>query len=272
MARIALSLAVTAALACVREAPRTAATLHAPHLGVHAAGDALRDGFDLGVSRGAPVGLDRDLAARQAGPLAPVTWSRVPGVWFDAPPPDASMSDLRRAPGGDGDALYLHGNTAVRLDHAFALAPSGITVRARLDPVAGDVTGQSWVSVVLTREPETRGWVTGRDAAPGLLVRSNGQVTLFHRTREQPIAWDGEALTAAPSYALTLTLARAAPDGAGAAWVLRGEINARRFHVALEEAAATPLPARVWLVFGAHFHPGEARENWIDDVAVSTSP
>lgn len=262
----ALSFALAASIACTHGAHQVAA----PPSARPAAAYALRDGFDLGVSRGVAGGLDRDLAARQSGSVAPVTWSRVGGVWFAAPTPDATMSDLRPAPGGDGDALFLHGNTAVRLDHAFAPSAAGITVRARLDPVAGDTAGESWVSVILTSDPETFGWVTRGDAAPGIMLRSNGQMVVFYRERERPLVWDADPLTAAPSYALSLTVARV--EGSGRALMLRGEVNGHRFHAALDEGADATSPARVWVVFGAHFHEGEHRESWIDDVEVTTSP
>lgn len=260
------ALAVLAALACVRDARRAAAPVLA------ARADTLRDGFDLGVSRGAAAGLDRDLVARQSGSLAPVTWSRVGGVWFAAPTPDAAMSDLRPAPGGDGDALYLRGNTAVRLDHAFAPSPAGITVRARLDPVAGDVAGLGWVSVILTADPATWGWVTRGDAVPGLLLRSNGQLAVFHGGRERPVAWDAAPLAAAPSYALSLAIAPEGPRDGSRALMLRGEVNGHHFYASLDEGASASLPPRVWVAFGAHFHDGDARESWIDDVEVSTAP
>ncbi len=277
MTRISLSLAVTASIACAHGAhpvapaiTSTSPALASPALASPAY--ALRDGFDLGVSRGVAVGLDRDLSARQTGSLAPITWSRVGGAWFVAPTPDASMSDLRRAPGGDGDALFLHGNTAVRLDHAFAPSASGLTVRARLDPVVGDTAGESWMSVILTNDPETCAWVARLDAVPGLMVRSNGQMNVFHRNRERLVVWDTAPLTAAPSYALSLTVALEERRTEGRALMLRGEVNGRRFHAALEEGTSASLSPRVWVAFGAHFHEGDARESWLDDVEVSANP
>lgn len=201
MNRLALALWLGAA-SCRGEAPPVVAPTRsiarsAPSLAIASGASgvfayALRDPFDLGVSAGESPSLARDLARRQSGAFAPVTWSRLGGVWFMAPVPDDRASHLSRATGGDGDALVLHGNTAVRLDHAFAPAPRGITVRARLDPVIGDATGQSWSSLILTSDPETCGWVANRDATP----------------------------------------------------------------------------ARVWLVFGAHFHSGDRQESAVDDVEV----
>ncbi len=230
-----------------------------------------RDPFDLGVSAGASDSLGRDLARRQSGALAPIPWSRLGGVWFMAPVPGASSSGLALATGGDGDALVLHGNTAVRLDHAFAPTERGITVRARLDPVLGDIAGQSWSSIILTIDPETPGWVANRDVTPGLLIRSNGRVVLYFRNEERAVAWESGAPEASASYLVSLTLrlenSRAAPSEPREL-VAEGDVNGHRYRASLERTTITAMPARVWVVFGAHFHEGETRESAVDDVEV----
>lgn len=232
---------------------------------------ALRDPFDLGVSAGESPSLARDLARRQSGALAPVTWSRLGGVWFMAPVPDALASHLARAAGGDGDALVLHGNTAVRLDHAFAPTARGITVRARLDPVIGDAAGPSWSSLILTSDPETCGWVANRDATPGLMIRANGQVVLFQHAHERAVTWERGAPEASPTYLVSLTLRLEHADAAPhepRELVAEGEVNGRRYRASLERSIITAMPARVWLVFGAHVHPGDGPESAVDDVEV----
>ncbi len=283
MHRLAFAL-LLAASACRREAPPvvtpTRSLGRAPAVAVAVAvasgvservGYALRDPFDLGVSAGESPSLGRDLARRQSGALAPVTWSRLGGAWFMAPVPDARASSLARAAGGDGDALVLHGNTAVRLDHAFAPTARGVTVRARLDPVLGDAAGQSWSSLVLTDDPETCGWVANRDATPGLMIRANGQVVLVQRARERAVVWEGGAPDASPTYLVSLTLRLENADAAPhepRELVAEGEVNGRRFRASLERSIITAMPARVWLVFGAHFHPGDRQESAVDDVEV----
>lgn len=227
-----------------------------------------RDAFD---APGAVPGhaLNHALEQRQSGPLAPATWSRAPGVWFTGQGPDIGHSSVIGPPGGGDGRLVFHTNTAVRLERAIAPdAGGGYEVRFRVDPVVDNVESLGWVSVLLSTDPDGLGWVTRPDAAPGLLVRSNGDAQLFHRGEERAIAWEDGRPAAAHSYDVTLRV-WLDEEGQRTRLRLRGTINRARFDATLEEGAAAVLPPRVWLTFGAHYHPDwPARESWIDDVRV----
>jgi hypothetical protein len=188
-------------------------------------------------------------------------------VWFTGQGPDiAHSSIIEPRDGGDG-RLVLRANTGVRLERAIEPdARGGYELHFRVDPVVDDVESLGWVSVVLSTDPDGLGWVNRPDAAPGLLVRSNGDAQLFHRREERGIAWEDGRPSPARSYDVTLRV-WLDEEGHRTRLRLRGTINHARFDATLEEGAAAALPPRAWLMFGAHFHPdGSARESWIDDV------
>lgn len=120
--------------------------------------------------------------------------------------------------------------------------------------------------MLLSTDPDGLGWVNRPDAAPGLLVRSNGDAQLFHRGEERTIVWEDGPPSPAHSYDVTL---RVWLDDDAHRLRLRGTINRACFDATREEGAAAALPPRVWLMLGAHFHPDwPALESWIDDVQV----
>jgi hypothetical protein len=205
--------------------------------------------------------LNVSLAARQRGAAAPVRWSRLPGVWFAAPVPGDAASQVR-----DG-RLYFTANSAARLEHAWAPREGRYSLRFRADPVGGNRTSLGWVSVVVQTSPDALGWVNESDAALGFLVRSNGEVNVATRGEPRTVHWHGLKPEAADGYVIALTL-RVEDDTRGARLVLDGEVDGRRFDAVLGEGARALLPPRVWLAFGAHFHPGDEPVSWIDDVAV----
>lgn len=211
--------------------------------------------------------LNHALDRRQSGAQAPAAWSRAPGVWFTGRGPEVTHSSVTGPSGGGDGRLAFHANTAVRLERATSPdARGGYEVRFRVDPVVDNVESQGWVSVMLSTDPDGLGWVTRPDAMPGLLVRSNGDAQLFHRGEERAIAWEDGGPPPAHSYDVTL---RVWLDEAGHRLRLRGTINRARFDATLEEGAAAALPPRVWLMFGAHYHPDwPVMESWIDDVRV----
>lgn len=209
--------------------------------------------------------LNVSLAARQRGTAAPVRWSRLPGVWFAAPVPGDAASQVR-----DG-RLYFTANSAARLEHAWAPREGGYSLRFRADPVGGNRTSLGWISVVLQTSPDALGWVNENDAVLGFLVRSNGEVNVATRGEPRTVHWRASKPEAADGYVVALTL-RVEDETQGARLVLDGEVDGRRFAAVLGEGSGALLPPRVWLAFGAHFHPGDEPVSWIDDVAVHAAP
>jgi hypothetical protein len=164
--------------------------------------------------------------------------------------------------------LAFHENTAVHLDRAATPDRQGrYRLRYRVDPVLGETASLGWVSAILTSEPDTLGWVTRADARPGLLVRSNGALQLFHGEVERAVAWRAAPPEPASEYRVTLTVALV-EDASGTRLVLDGEVNGAAFHALLREGVEATLPPRAWWVFGAHFHPNTVTESWLDDVEI----
>ncbi len=227
-----------------------------------------RDTFDASDST-PEFSLNHGLSVRRSGSLAPATWSRAPGVWYPghgAQTPHSSVVGPYN--GGDG-RLVFRANTGVRLERALTPDARGAyELRFRMNPVDGDIASLGWVSVILSSDPDGLGWPGRPDSLPGLLVRSNGAVQLFHGNGERAVVWEDGALTAAPAYDVTLRV-WIDEDGPRARLRLRGRINNSGFDAVLDEGPAVTLPTPVWLMFGAHFHPDHPDPtSWIDDVQV----
>jgi hypothetical protein len=120
---------------------------------------------------------------------------------------------------------------------------------------------------MLTADPDSYGWVTRPDTAPGLLVRSNGALQLFHHGVERAVQWTRGSPEPAGEYLVALSIA-VVEDASGARKVLEGSVNGSTFRAVLAEGADATLPARGWWLFGAHFHPGTVTESWLDGVTV----
>jgi hypothetical protein len=212
----------------------------------------------------------------QLGALAPAAYVRIPGVWFDAPPaPVERVARVDEVPGFSGGALCFNDHSAVRLEAPIEVPPGyGVSVSAVVDPSVGEHASLSWISFILTADPRSRGWVTDRDAVPGLLIRSNGAIQLFALGSEAHEQWDnGPVATPVDVHRIGF---RVIPDRSAQVLgvVVRGELDGHRFHAALPAtpSAVPAIPPVVHLEIGAHFHPEGRGPSCIDQLRVMLVP
>ncbi|HEY2699306.1 MAG TPA: hypothetical protein VGJ45_27875 [Pseudonocardiaceae bacterium] len=169
------------------------------------------------------TGLNDNLAQREAGdgagPTGLVTYTRTSGLWYPAPPPPATYSEVVN------DALTFNtGTSAVRLD---APATGPVTVTATITPTVGSTTDGDWSSVVLTNSSASAGYVSNADVSAAVLVTANGGVQLWSAGKEigsgqvTPAASDSVSLVLGASNVtatvdgtpITATLPNPAPTG-----------------------------------------------------------
>ena len=230
----------------------------------------LHDTFDASpTAPSGDFGLNVDLVHRQSGALVPATYSVLSGVWFDAPP--AAPGTVRVGhlfEDGAAGRLSFHDFTAVRVNRPFAFDREGVLqVRARIDPVVGDVASMGWVSLVLTPVRDSSGWVLDPQNAMGFLLRSNGGVGLGSLGQDRPPRWEKGPPAPAPGYDVTLVL-HAVSDGGARGVQVHGQVNEASFSATLAEGSDAPLQAGVYLELGAHFHGGDVKLSSVDDLFV----
>jgi hypothetical protein len=189
--------------------------------------------------------------------LVPVR--RLSGVWFDGAAATETSSTLLFNPATGRMRVELHANSAVREGIARAPDANGeYALSLRVDPVRQDTASGGWVSVTFSSLAESRGWVNDPDAAPGLLVRSSGAIEIAYRGCSVPVEWIDDVMPSpAASYEMHLRLRRE-----GASLRLYGVSNGAPFAATLTDDAT--LPPRLYVGFGAHFHPGDVSESWVE--------
>lgn len=184
--------------------------------------------------------------------------TRLSGVWFEGGAVSSALSTFLWNRESGRPRVEFHGNTAVREAHARQPdGDGGYHLALRIDPVRGNSTSQGWVSVTFSTQPRSRGWVNDPDAAPGLLVRSNGSLELAWRGTGVAVRWETSPPAPASAYDLELHL-----RAEGSALRLSGQCNGARFTAEMPPGSA--LPPALYVQFGAHFHPGDAQESWLE--------
>ena len=116
-------------------------------------------------------------------------------------------------------------------------------------------------------------------------ARSSGEVALQSHGRNVPLGWLTGPPPAAGAYAVWLHLRRVDATGRST-WVLEGSVNDARFSALLSEAPVSEAPAseapvseapaseapsrtvppELHLCVGAHFHPEDRAQGFIEDV------
>jgi hypothetical protein len=213
-----------------------------------AAGPRFTDSFDKAVDRDPTYGLNDGLADRQRGEQRGVTYTRTSGVWYAAPPPPPWYSQVNHA-NRSGTLSFWLGHSAVRLDAPVLPGTDGrIAASTTVDPITGDAGSGQWASLVLTTDRANSGYVTNPQVDLGVIVGSNGAVTVF-----QAGAVIGRA-NAASDSAGRFTVAAAVKPGERTATVT---VNSATATVDL----ATAFPSAVTLFLGAY----------LDDRAATTT-
>lgn len=222
------------------------------------------------------VELTRDaLRATQRGAHAPSAYSRIEGT-----PNAARLLTTEQIYVGanvaemQGGALCFGGNGAVRLDEPLRLRPGwGVRVHARLDPSVGEQASLTWMSVMLTEDGQSPGWVTGREMAASMLVRSRGAVQLFARGNEaHQIDWPQGPAGPRPVHELDLAVL---PDDGASGLRAEGTLDGRTFHAVLPAPAGgrLALPRALYLHLGSHVHYEDGRvPSCFDEVHVWAVP
>jgi hypothetical protein len=213
------------------------------------------DTFDGAVDDDPTYGLNDGLAGRQTSVQRGVTYTRVSGLWYPAPAPRRQYSQVNHVY-RPGVLSFWLGHSAVRLDAPVVAGSDGLaSVSAVLDPVTGDSASGQWASLMLTSDRDNSGYVTSTRGDVGVIVRSNGGVTVFH------------AGVAVGSLS-------ASPDGGGrfAVTVIArpGENTARVIvqGVSTSIALSRAFPAAPTLFLGAYLDDSAATST-VDDLAVS---
>lgn len=183
---------------------------------------------------------------RQRGELAPASWSMLGGVWYAS---EAQPHETVRFGDSVEPGLDLLENTAIRLGRPFTMhRDARYRIRARVDPVVGEVASLGWVSIGLATDPESSGWVTS-DMLLGLLVRSRGAIQVFTRAIERDTPLREGAVSPQGDHLVELELDPV--DGDPPRWRVRGSVDGLPFEAdLLGHDPALP----VWLSLGAHFH------------------
>jgi hypothetical protein len=216
--------------------------------------EQLRDNFS-GANNANNTGLNDNLSGRQSGALAPVTYTRVPGLWYPAPAPSIWWAQVNHV--WSPNTLSFHESTsALRMDKPFSRDASGaFRLSFVTEPVAWDSRDSfNWVSVMLSGTSASSGWVTEASVDFGFLVRSNGGLSVFDNG--QAMAVTPASVPPADRYVVSL----AVRDGQ-----VLGTVNGVSFSASLTGPGA--LPSSAYLYLGAHLDSGQVSR--FDDVAVS---
>ncbi|MFF8775344.1 hypothetical protein [Kitasatospora sp. NPDC015120] len=222
----------------------------------------LVDTFDDAPSGTADFGLNQDLSARQPSLLTSnyAAESGINGLVTDPVPGAVQVN----SPAHPNVLSFPRGTAAVRLtkpataalpDPAKGETNGRYTVRAELTPVVGSTTGTDWASLAVSRASNGTGAIDAPDVALGLRVRADGGLALYQGGTATPLP----AVPAAPSYAVSLTLA-AGTDR-------RATVTVNGTTV-FSGATTAELPRDGYVVLGAHpSAPG--RVATVDDLRVS---
>lgn len=223
------------------------------------------DTFDTQApSRGLGDGLD----GRQTGTLAPIPYAMLAGVWYETPAPPPDVVSVQN-PGDDEDGVLLFHDafSAVRLDRGFRLRHGGGNrVAFTVDPALFDTASLSWVSLVLTTDAASLGWVTDGANTLGLLIRSNGQLGLFSHQGDRPVNWDGPEPAPANTYRVDLDIS-ILEEADGLTATVSGAVNGSRFTAILEQLPPDTLSKPSYVSLGCHYHDdGSPRLSSVDDL------
>lgn len=215
------------------------------------------DSFDAAVDDDPTYGLNDSIAVRQRAVQRGITYRRTSGLWYTAPAPRPWYSQVNHS-NRRGVLSFWLGTSAVRLDAPVIAGLDGLTVvRAKVDPVTGDAQSKEWASLVLTPDQSSAGYVTGKEVSLGALVRSNGEVQVFHRGKliaesDDPAEPDDDG-----RYTFTVT----AKPGAREVAI---DVNSTAIKANLEEG----FPRSNWLHMGAYLSD-DTMTTTFDDLAAS---
>lgn len=216
--------------------------------------EQFRDTFN-GANNTNGIGLNDNLTGRQSGSLAPASYTRVPGLWYPAPPPSIWWSQVNHV--WSPDTLSFHASiSALRMDQPFWRDASGaFRLSFVAEPMVSDARDSfNWVSIMLSGSAASSGYVSNTDVDFGFFIRSNGGLGAFDNG--QFVAVTPGAVPAADRYVVSL----AVRDGQ-----MLGTINGVSFSARLNGPGA--LPSAAYLYLGAYLDEGQVSR--FDDVAVS---
>ncbi|MFB6894620.1 hypothetical protein ACFCX4_35640, partial [Kitasatospora sp. NPDC056327] len=214
----------------------------------------LVDTFDGAPSSGSDSGLNQELSARQPTLLSSgyTAESGVAGLVTDPAPGAAQVN----SPAHPNVLSFPRGTAAVRLAKPATADLTGrYTVRAVLTPVAGSTTGTGSASLAVSRASNGTGAVDAPDVALGLRVQADGGLALF----QNGTAGTLPAVPAAPSYAVSLTLASGATG--------RATVTVNGTTV-FSGPTTGELPRDGYVVLGSH-QSAPGRVTTVDDLRVS---
>jgi hypothetical protein len=215
--------------------------------------EQFRDNFN-GANNANNTGLNDNLAVRQAGSLAPATYTRVPGLWYPAPPPSIWWAQVNHI--WSPDTLSFHSSpSALRMDKPFSRDASGaFRLSFTAEPVVGDARDNpGWVSVMLSGSSSS-GYISNADIDFGFLIRSYGGLAIYDNGQQLTVT--PASVPAADKYVVSL----AVRDGQ-----VLGTVNGVSFTATLNGPGA--LPSSAYLYLGAYVTEGQVSR--FDDVAVS---
>jgi hypothetical protein len=216
--------------------------------------EQLRDNFN-GANNANNTGLNDNLGGRQSGSLAPVTYTRVPGLWYPAPAPSIWWAQVNHV--WSPDTLSFHSSpSALRMDKPFPRDGSGaFRLSFVAEPVVSDARDRGeWMSIMLSGSSSSSGYVSNADIDFGFLIRSNGGLGVFDNGQFIPVTPGG--VPAADRYVVSL----AVRDGQ-----VLGTVNGVSFSAQLSGPGA--LPSSAYLYLGAYLNEGQVSR--FDDVVVS---
>ncbi|WP_146209858.1 hypothetical protein [Vitiosangium sp. GDMCC 1.1324] len=221
--------------------------------------ESFRDSFN-GANNANDTGLNDNLWARQSGTLAPATYTRVPGLWYSAPPPSIWWAQVNHI--WHPNTLTFHESpSALRMDKPFYRDASGaFRLSFVVEPIVGDARDSSnWASVMLSSSSASSAFVANADIDFGFLVRSNGGLSIFDNGTQVDVT--PASVPAADRYVVSL----AVRDGhvPGTTEVL-GTVNGTSFFATLN--GPTALPGQAYLYLGAYLDAGQVTR--FDDVVV----
>jgi len=196
-------------------------------------------------------GLNDRLGERRLHLGAPVSWIRKSGSWYDKPVIREWWSQVNHPVSGT-NALSFHSElSAVMLNSPIgAGVDGGYRISLKTDPSIGNTTASEWTSIMLDSSPSKRGWVT--EMAFGLLIRSNGGISLYQNGSLQPLNIGG--VPAATTYEVDLWIGQSQ---------LNGTINGTPIHATL-----SPVPQTSYLYLGSYIDAGTGVASTFDDLAV----
>ncbi|WP_224365336.1 hypothetical protein [Hyalangium versicolor] len=216
--------------------------------------EQFRDNFN-GANNSIDTGLNDNLANRQSGSLAPATYTRVPGLWYPAPPPSIWWAQVNHI--WHPNTLSFHGQvSALRLDKPVSRDASGaFRLSFVTEPVVSDARDNfNWVSVMLGGTSSSSGYISNTDIDFGFLIRSNGGLAIYDNGQQMTVT--PGSVPPADTYAVSLSVR----DGQ-----VLGTVNGTSFSAPLSGPGA--LPSSAYLYLGAYLTEGQVAR--FDDVAVS---